>query len=106
MLCIVRPDTLPRSYVTWYAPFGLAWVAHALTERSHSRINQAGKIPAEGVSMNRDLVRDGFFKLEDLERVLERNVRSLHFSEPLLSITFPLPHILFLASERVLTGCT
>lgn len=27
--------------------------------------------------MNRDLVRDGFFKLEELERVLERTVRPL-----------------------------
>ncbi|TFY76234.1 hypothetical protein EWM64_g7778 [Hericium alpestre] len=50
---LLRPDTLPRSYVTW--------------------INKAGKIPVEGVNMNRDLVRTGQFKLSDVANLLERD---------------------------------
>lgn len=48
---LLRPDTLPRSYVTW--------------------INTAGKIPVAAVRINRDLVRDGSFNAVDMERILQ-----------------------------------
>ena len=44
------------------------------------RINEAGKIPIECVSMNRDLVRDHTFKMSDMDKLLERTV-----------LTIPLP---------------
>ncbi|KAA1466654.1 hypothetical protein DENSPDRAFT_767742 [Dentipellis sp. KUC8613] len=50
---LLRPDTLPRSYVTW--------------------INKAGRIPVEAVSMNRDLVRTGVFDLKDTATLLSRD---------------------------------
>ncbi|THH14186.1 hypothetical protein EW146_g6121 [Bondarzewia mesenterica] len=45
---LLRPDTLPRSYVTW--------------------INTAGKIPAEAVKMNRDLTLTSSNRLELVSR--------------------------------------
>ncbi|KAF7791769.1 hypothetical protein EIP86_002793 [Pleurotus ostreatoroseus] len=49
---LLRPDTLDRSYVNW--------------------IQEAGKIPRESVSMNRDLVREHRFKMSDLDGMLAR----------------------------------
>jgi len=50
---LLRPDTLPRSYITW--------------------INQAGKITPECVKMNRDLVRQGLFDLADVKSMINGN---------------------------------
>ncbi|KAI0337970.1 hypothetical protein BDW22DRAFT_1363556 [Trametopsis cervina] len=49
---LLRPDTLPRSYVSW--------------------IQEAGKIPKEIVSMNKDLIRDHTFKMSDLDALITR----------------------------------
>ena len=38
------------------------------------RIQEAGKIPRESVSMNRDLVREHRFKMSDLDGMLARKV--------------------------------
>ena len=52
---ILRPDTLPKVYISW--------------------IDQAGQIPVKGVAMNRDLVRDGTFKISDIDSLLSNPVR-------------------------------
>jgi len=52
---ILRPDTLPRTYITW--------------------IDQAGQIPVKAVAINRDLVRDGNFKVSDIDQLLSNSVR-------------------------------
>ena len=53
---LLRPDTLPRTYISW--------------------IDQAGQIPVKGVAMNRDLVREGSFKISDVDDLLSNPVRS------------------------------
>ena len=53
---LLRPDTLPRTYISW--------------------IDQAGQIPVKGVAMNRDLVREGSFKISDIDDLLSNPVRS------------------------------
>ena len=53
---LLRPDTLPKTYISW--------------------IDQAGQIPVKGVAMNRDLVRDGSFKISDIDQLLSNPVRS------------------------------
>jgi len=54
---LLRPDTLPRAYISW--------------------IDQAGQIPVKGVAMNRDLVREGSFKISDIDSLLENPVCAL-----------------------------
>ena len=56
---LLRPDTLPRAYISW--------------------IDQAGQIPVKGIAMNRDLVREGSFKISDLDHLLSNPVRSSQF---------------------------
>jgi hypothetical protein len=51
---LLRPDTLPRAYISW--------------------IDQAGQIPIKGVAMNRDLVRGGSFKISDVDQLLSNPV--------------------------------
>ena len=41
------------------------------------RINTAGHIPKEAVSINRDMVRTHTFDIEDFERIIARPVRLL-----------------------------
>ena len=53
---LLRPETLPRAYISW--------------------IDQAGQIPVKGVAMNRDLVREGTFKISDIDQLLSNPVRS------------------------------
>lgn len=53
-----------------------------------SRIQEASKVPIEGVSMNRDLVRDHVFKLSDMDAALRRTVRAL-FSDLLAAAWMP-----------------
>ena len=53
---LLRPDTLPRTYISW--------------------IDQAGQIPVKGVAMNRDLVREGSFKISDIDDLISNPVRS------------------------------
>ena len=53
---LLRPDTLPRAYISW--------------------IDQAGQIPVKGIAINRDLVREGSFKISDIDSLLENPVRS------------------------------
>ncbi|KAF8489481.1 hypothetical protein F5888DRAFT_1746487 [Russula emetica] len=48
----MRPDTLPKSYVSW--------------------INTAGQIPKEVVSLNHDIIRTRTFNPVDLENILSR----------------------------------
>src|SRR5579872_1954640 len=56
---LLRPDTLSKAYISW--------------------IDQAGQIPVKGVAMNRDLVRDGNFKISDVDQLLSNPVRSSLF---------------------------
>jgi hypothetical protein len=58
---VLRPDTLPKTYISW--------------------IDQAGQIPVKGVAMNRDLVREGRFKITDIDDLLSNPVR-LSLSTP------------------------
>ena len=53
---LLRPDTLPKAYISW--------------------IDQAGQIPIKGVAMNRDLVREGRLKVSDIDQLLTNPVRS------------------------------
>jgi len=53
---VLRPDTLPRTYISW--------------------IDQAGQIPVNAIAMNRDLVREGSFKVSDIDSLLSNPVRS------------------------------
>lgn len=53
---LLRPDTLPKAYISW--------------------INQASQIPVKGIAMNRDLVREGSFKISDIDSLLSNPVRS------------------------------
>ncbi|KAI0782562.1 hypothetical protein C8Q75DRAFT_727422 [Abortiporus biennis] len=72
---ILRPDTLPKSYVSW--------------------IQSACKAPKAAVSMNRDLVRDGKFKVADIDTLLaSRNVTAFNESSLLArrrQATLPIP---------------
>jgi len=49
---LIRPDTLPPSYVNW--------------------MSHACKANPEGVSINRDLVLDGYFKIPDIDVLINR----------------------------------
>ncbi|KAI0940329.1 hypothetical protein AcV5_001468 [Taiwanofungus camphoratus] len=53
----LRPDTLPRSYDNW--------------------ITSASRLHRETLSIQRDLVRDGVFKISDMEALLARKACSL-----------------------------
>ena len=53
---ILRPDTLPRAYISW--------------------IDQAGQFPVTAVAINRDLVREGSFKISEIDQLLSNPVRS------------------------------
>ncbi|OBZ70095.1 hypothetical protein A0H81_09796 [Grifola frondosa] len=65
---LLRPDTLPRSYLKW--------------------IQTASKVSPEGVSINRDLVRDGVFKFSEMESVLRRkDTTSAHCAELIERLT-------------------
>jgi len=57
---LLRPDTLPKAYISW--------------------IDQAGQIPIKGVAMNRDLVREGSLKISDIDLLLTNPVRSPQFA--------------------------
>ena len=57
---VLRPDTLPRTYISW--------------------IDQAGQIPVNAIAMNRDLVREGSFKVSDIDSLLSNPVRSSQFA--------------------------
>ena len=70
---LLRPDTLPRAYVHWYAYFTPSRCSTCNPQINH-RIQEAGKIPKECVSMNRDLVRDRVFKLSDINTLINRPV--------------------------------
>ena len=65
------PRSVIRELVRFPSPTALKSYALAHTSR---RINEAGKIPIECVSMNRDLVRDHTFKMSDMDKLLERTV--------------------------------
>jgi hypothetical protein len=56
---LLRPETLPKTYISW--------------------IDQAGQIPVKGVAMNRDLVREGSFKISDIDQLLSNTVRPSRF---------------------------
>jgi len=47
---LLRPDTLPKAYISW--------------------IDQAGQIPVKAVAINRDLVREGSFNISDIDQLL------------------------------------
>lgn len=47
---LLRPDTLPKAYISW--------------------IDEAGQIPVEAVAMNRDLVRESSFRISDIDQLL------------------------------------
>jgi hypothetical protein len=71
---LLRPDTLPKSYISWC-------VNRLLPDRGHlefcfrtCRINTAGQIPKEVVSLNRDIVRTNTFNPMDLEHIFSRPV--------------------------------
>lgn len=51
---LLRPDTLPKAYISW--------------------IDGAGQIPVEAVAMNRDLVREGSFSISDINQLLTNPV--------------------------------
>lgn len=53
---LLRPDTLPKAYISW--------------------IDQAGQIPVKGTTINRDLVREGSFKISDMDSLLSNPVCS------------------------------
>lgn len=63
---LLRPDTLPKAYISW--------------------IDQAGQIPIKGVAMNRDLVREGSLKVSDIDQLLTNPVRSPQFTVVHISI--------------------
>lgn len=52
---LLRPDTLPKAYISW--------------------IDQAGQFPVKAVAINRDLVREGSFKISDIDQLLSNTVR-------------------------------
>ena len=67
---VLRPDTLPRAYISW--------------------IDQAGQIPVKAVAMTRDLAREGRFNISDVDQLLSNPVRpskliTIHTS----MLTFP-----------------
>lgn len=66
---LLRPDTLPKSYISW--------------------IDQAGQIPVKAVAINRDLVRDGSFKISDIDQLLSNPVRSSFTVTPSLLTLSP-----------------
>ena len=57
---LLRPDTLPKAYISW--------------------IDQAGQIPVNGIAINRDLVREGTFKISDIDQLLSNPVRPPRFT--------------------------
>ncbi|TFK46974.1 hypothetical protein OE88DRAFT_1637361 [Heliocybe sulcata] len=63
---LLRPDTLPNSYNKW--------------------IETASMTPPGAIRMNRDLVRDGRFKIPDLESVLRRDDVTPHNRSVLLDM--------------------
>ena len=67
---LLRPDTLPRSYTTWYTSL-LKAEGLILT---FGRIGQAAKVPKESVTINHDLVRNGILNINDLDRLVLRRV--------------------------------
>ncbi|KAI0080505.1 hypothetical protein K474DRAFT_1657632 [Panus rudis PR-1116 ss-1] len=61
---LLRHDTLPKGYLNW--------------------IFAAAKVPREAVMINKDLVREGTFKLSDIDRVLNRKDITPHNRAELL----------------------
>jgi hypothetical protein len=51
---MMQPETLSKAYASW--------------------IDQAGQIPINAISMNRDLVREGTFKISDVDQLLSNPV--------------------------------
>lgn len=82
---ILRPDTLPRAYISW--------------------IDQAGHFPTKSVAMNRDLARDGRFKISDIDHLLSNPVRSSQFTTvSTFILTLSSPQELHPKNRTVLLG--
>jgi hypothetical protein len=64
---LMRPDTLPRSYVAW--------------------IGQAAKTPLEVVTMNRSLVTEGKFDIASINAILSTPVSDARFFHPFIRDT-------------------
>ena len=79
---LLRPDTLPRSYTTWYVQFLLSFTQGNFY--TFARIGQAAKVPEECVRINHDLVRNGVFNIKDLDEIVLRPVsrRPIYCSIP------------------------
>lgn len=72
---LLRPDTLPHSYVSWYVPIlKAAKIGSSDSPHPSSRIQSASKVPKRAVKMNRDLVRDGIFDPADIHKLVGRKV--------------------------------
>ena len=111
---ILRPDTLPRSYSNWLVHFDPIHL-HFFSYLS-SRIQAACKVPRDAVTMNRSLVRDGFFDVSLIDGLLAADVSvpvnpdldqapiiflrtSLHKTEPNFSPAKQLPLLLYLTLD-------
>ena len=64
----LRPDTLPRAYISW--------------------IDQAGQIPPKAIAINRDLTRKGGFKISDIDQLISNPVHSSVLSYTYLTHVF------------------
>jgi len=64
---MLRPDTIPRSYETWYVTSMHTY--ETLLISLSSRIQKASIVPVEAVSMNRQLVNERRLDVGLLERL-------------------------------------
>lgn len=69
---LIRPDTLPRSYIKWFVRLFRLFSAEMLI--LSFRIDTASRLPPETIAINRDLFKTGKFNIADLEAVLETPV--------------------------------
>ena len=72
---ILRPDTLPRSYCNWSVYFIFVQCHFPYIPL---RIQAACKVPRDAVTMNRSLVREGFFDVSLIDGLLAAKVSVLY----------------------------
>lgn len=70
----MRPDTLPKSYVSWWVKQAASRIRSSEIWFRLCRINTAGQIPKDVVSLNHDIIRTRTFNPVDLENILSRPV--------------------------------
>jgi hypothetical protein len=88
---MMRPDTLPKSYVRWCVNILVSLLRSSGIYFRICRINTAGQIPKAAVSLNHDSIRTRTFNPVDLESILSLPVcpRPFFYHHIIVAFTDP-----------------